>query len=118
MDPTSEVRCRKLGVQNVVFEADGPYGKLCLLDFCTDSRCSYRSRLQCPVPELRRLLEAETGVGIAVQRLIHRGQILQDDKTVADYGVKDGHSLHMVERPPDIPAVSERAGEREYPAEG
>eukprot|EP00959_Pyramimonas_sp_CCMP1952_P466994 9490847-Pyramimonas_sp.AAC.1 len=65
----------------------------------------------CTVPELRRRLEAETGVGIAVQRLIHRGRILEDDKSLPDYGVKDGHSLHMVERPPDIPHPSSRPGE-------
>ena len=45
-----------------------------------------------------------SGVEAARQRLLFCGRVLADDaRTLNEVGVRDGHTLHMVERPADLP---------------
>ncbi|OWZ24106.1 RxLR effector protein [Phytophthora megakarya] len=50
------------------------------------------------VPQLKELVEVETGVTLARQRLIYRGRVLKNDQTLAAYSLEDGHVLHLVVR--------------------
>jgi Ubiquitin family len=40
-----------------------------------------------------------TGVRHERQRLLFAGHALQDDQRLHDRGVRDGHTIHLVERP-------------------
>jgi hypothetical protein len=39
-------------------------------------------------------------------RLIYSGQILKNEKTIGEYNVKDGHTVHLVKSQPPQPAAS------------
>ncbi|OQS04498.1 ubiquitin family protein [Thraustotheca clavata] len=51
------------------------------------------------VPQLKRKIEAETGVVCDRQRLIFRGKVLKNENDLAFYALEDGHTLHLVIRP-------------------
>ena len=56
------------------------------------------------IGELKKEIEREAHVSADRQRLLFCGRVLADDSIkLEDSGVKDGHTLHMVERPPDVP---------------
>ncbi len=56
------------------------------------------------VAALKGEVERASGVDAARQRILFCGRVLSDgEKTLEESGVKDGHTLHMVERPPDVP---------------
>lgn len=50
------------------------------------------------VRALKAAVQAETGVGPELQRLIYRGKLMHNDSTVASYGIDDGHVIHLVAR--------------------
>lgn len=61
------------------------------------------------VPQLKAVVEVETGVTLARQRLIFRGRVLKNDQKIAAYSLEDGHTLHLVVRadpPPPAPTVT------------
>jgi len=51
------------------------------------------------VPELKALVQIKTGIEISRQRVIHRGKVLENDKTLRNYHLEDGHTVHVVARP-------------------
>lgn len=53
------------------------------------------------VRALKQLIEAQDAqrFPVAAQRLIFQGQILQDDKTLSEYGIEDGCALHLTLTP-------------------
>lgn len=53
-----------------------------------------------PVPALKEQIAIVTGVLTEQQRLICRGRVLKDDQLLSAYHVEDGHTLHLVVRPP------------------
>ena len=50
------------------------------------------------VTELKRKVCDQTGVDVDRQRLIFQGKVLKDDKNVNFYAIRDGMTIHMVER--------------------
>jgi len=65
---------------------------------------------QTTVPELRRMLHEATGVPPGDQRLIFLGKVLKDENTVGDFALKEGATLHMVQRPGGGSAAPPAAG--------
>ncbi|KAK4777978.1 hypothetical protein SAY87_018165 [Trapa incisa] len=55
---------------------------------------------QMPIPALKAQIASVTGVLSERQRLICRGKVLKDDQLLSAYHVEDGHTLHLVVRPP------------------
>eukprot|EP01103_Thecamoeba_quadrilineata_P020953 TRINITY_DN928_c0_g1_i1.p1 TRINITY_DN928_c0_g1~~TRINITY_DN928_c0_g1_i1.p1 ORF type:complete len:883 (+),score=180.85 TRINITY_DN928_c0_g1_i1:35-2650(+) len=53
-----------------------------------------------PINQLKESIEKETQVSAGVQRLIFQGKILKDDTRLSSYGISDGQTIHLVERPP------------------
>ncbi|WOK92607.1 large proline-rich protein BAG6 isoform X1 [Canna indica] len=53
-----------------------------------------------PIPKLKEQIATVTGVISEQQRLICRGKVLKDDEILSTYHVEDGHTLHLVVRPP------------------
>ncbi|CAK4371988.1 unnamed protein product [Aphanomyces euteiches] len=58
-------------------------------------------RASSSVPQLKRMIEAETGVITDRQRLIFRGKVLKNENNLAFYALENGHTLHLVIRPAD-----------------
>lgn len=48
--------------------------------------------------EVKQKLQDHTGMPVDVQRLIFAGRLLEDDRTLADYGICRESTLHMVQR--------------------
>ncbi|KHN82566.1 Large proline-rich protein BAG6 [Toxocara canis] len=56
-----------------------------------------------PLSELRKLIEEHMNVPASRQRLIFQGHpLLVNERTLSEYGIADGLTLHMVERPADV----------------
>lgn len=56
-----------------------------------------------PLSTLRTLIEERMGVPSSRQRLIFQGHpLLHNDRALKDYGIADGLTLHMVERPANV----------------
>ncbi|UPR03026.1 hypothetical protein HOP50_11g63530 [Chloropicon primus] len=56
------------------------------------------------IRDLKLEVERVSGVEVDRQRILFCGRVLaENDKTLEESGIKDGHVLHMVERPPDVP---------------
>ena len=56
------------------------------------------------VGNLKEQVQSASSVDVDRQRILFCGRVLSDnDKSLGECGVKDGHTLHMVERPPDVP---------------
>lgn len=68
--------------------------------------------LQATVDDLKGRLEPLADLPKVRQRLIYKGRVLQDSQTLAEVGVENGHSLHLVDRPPnaDVPPPGSAAG--------
>eukprot|EP01107_Rhizomastix_libera_P016721 TRINITY_DN7132_c0_g1_i3.p1 TRINITY_DN7132_c0_g1~~TRINITY_DN7132_c0_g1_i3.p1 ORF type:complete len:729 (+),score=199.69 TRINITY_DN7132_c0_g1_i3:50-2236(+) len=52
------------------------------------------------VGALKALLEAESGVSSAKQRIIYQGKVLKDDQIINACGIRDGFTVHMVQQAP------------------
>ena len=50
------------------------------------------------IADLKTDVKAKSGVREGLQRLIFRGQVLDDEKTLQDYKVEDGHTIHLFAR--------------------
>lgn len=48
------------------------------------------------VSGLKDLIAAESDIPSARQRLIYSGRVLRDSETLASYGIKSGHTIHLV----------------------
>ncbi|GJQ11812.1 hypothetical protein GpartN1_g3603.t1 [Galdieria partita] len=57
------------------------------------------------VLQLKQRLVELTGVPLERQRVIFRGRVLSDDRTLGDYKVEQGNALHLVSRP--VPSGTE-----------
>lgn len=68
---------------------------------------SMTCRLDDEVLALKRKVTEATEVAIASQRLIYRGRVLEDEKTLDDYKVEDGHTIHLFVRMAPTPADEE-----------
>jgi hypothetical protein len=55
-------------------------------------------RAQMTVEELRKVIEAKTGIPGDVQRLVTQGQLLEDGHTLQDYGLKHDATIHILLR--------------------
>lgn len=57
------------------------------------------------IAQLKKLLAADLGCPESQQRLIYKGQILKDEKTINDYGIVHEHVVHFVKAraPTDAP---------------
>ncbi|CAF4751870.1 unnamed protein product [Pieris macdunnoughi] len=62
---------------------------------------------QCTILELKQFLHCRLGIEPAQQRLIFCGHVLDDTQTISDCNISDNHVVHMVTRPPPLPAGSE-----------
>eukprot|EP01060_Flectonema_neradi_P037801 TRINITY_DN7725_c1_g2_i1.p1 TRINITY_DN7725_c1_g2~~TRINITY_DN7725_c1_g2_i1.p1 ORF type:complete len:584 (+),score=141.80 TRINITY_DN7725_c1_g2_i1:86-1837(+) len=58
------------------------------------------------VLRLKEHIHLKIGVAVEHQRLIVMGRALKDDKPLSEYGIVEGHTIHLVERPPQ-PAASQ-----------
>lgn len=48
------------------------------------------------IEEFKQVIEAETLIPHANQRLIYSGRVLKDPETIESYKVQDGHTIHLV----------------------
>eukprot|EP00210_Caulerpa_lentillifera_P002704 g2584.t1 len=58
--------------------------------------------LQTTVAGLKRVLEEKTNIPQERQRLIYRGRVLENSSTLAENSLETGHTIHMVERSPEV----------------
>lgn len=56
--------------------------------------------LNITVGELKKRIQDRYDVPVASQRLIFFGKALKDDQLLSSYSIEDGHTIHMVARPP------------------
>lgn len=52
------------------------------------------------IAEVKEALSEEAGIPASDQRLIYKGQILKDERTVESYGIASDHVLHLVRGKP------------------
>jgi len=57
-----------------------------------------RVKQSASVGDLKQLLHTETGVSVDRQRLIFQGKVLLNEKAIKFYAIRDGVTIHMVER--------------------
>jgi len=43
-------------------------------------------------------IEKQTSIPVADQRLIYSGQVMSNEKTLDSYAIKDGHTMHLVQK--------------------
>lgn len=55
------------------------------------------------IPDLKSKIAGRTGFENHRQRLIFQGRVLRNDKNMSSYEIADGHTVHLVVRPADIP---------------
>ncbi|XP_042424772.1 ubiquitin domain-containing protein DSK2b-like [Zingiber officinale] len=60
------------------------------------SKLSVQASLECTVGAFKVLLEEKSDVPAERQRLIYKGQILKDEKTLMSYGLESDHTIHLV----------------------
>ena len=58
------------------------------------SQDSYQSKLS--PSEIKEKLEEKEGIKVSQQRLVFEGRSMENDKTMADFGITAGKCLHMV----------------------
>lgn len=51
------------------------------------------------IDAIKAQLHERTTIAVNRQRLIYRGRVLQDEATLAEYNIEEGHTVHMVARP-------------------
>jgi len=52
------------------------------------------------IADLKQSIQAETDVPVSAQRLIFKGKALKEDQRLSAYAIEEGHTIHMVARPP------------------
>lgn len=57
---------------------------------------SFAIALSAPLNELKRLIEERLGVPLERQRLIFRGQVLNEDVPLSEHRVHDGQTVHLI----------------------
>ncbi|CAH3029080.1 unnamed protein product [Porites evermanni] len=57
--------------------------------------------LNCRVEELKKIAAEKTNIPVEDQNCIFAGELLQDDKTLASYGIQDGFTVYVVKKWPD-----------------
>merc|ERR1719473_1475693 len=67
--------------------------------------------------DLKELLAGELGIPAAQQRIICRGRVFADDQLISNHIKESGQTLHVVQRPSDMPASSS-SGSNSAAAEG
>ncbi|XP_074562504.1 ubiquitin domain-containing protein DSK2b-like isoform X2 [Curcuma longa] len=60
------------------------------------SKLSMQASLECTVGAFKVLLAEKSDVPAERQRLIYKGQILKDEKTLKSYGLESDHTIHLV----------------------
>ncbi|KDO29245.1 hypothetical protein SPRG_19911 [Saprolegnia parasitica CBS 223.65] len=64
-----------------------------------------------PVGQLKAVVRNKSGVDESRQRLIYRGRVLDDEGTLSEYKLEDGHTVHLFVRqvatPPEPEAASQ-----------
>lgn len=58
------------------------------------------------IAELKDLIQTATEVAADRQRLIYRGRVLVNESAVSEYRIENGHTIHMVAKPLNLPAPS------------
>ncbi|CAK4068014.1 unnamed protein product [Aphanomyces euteiches] len=71
-----------------------------------DQTFSLRVAPDVSISELKASVQTSSLVPPARQRLIYRGKLLRDNDILSTYNVQDGHTVHMVARPENIPVPS------------
>lgn len=61
------------------------------------------------VIDLKSRIHDVTSISVDRQRLIYRGRVLQDESSVRDYNIEDGHTVHMVARPVNYQELQQNA---------
>lgn len=61
------------------------------------------------VRQLRELIASRTGIPPARQRLIYIGTPLKDESFLGEYGIQEGHVIHLVQRPEETPSAAPSA---------
>lgn len=58
---------------------------------------------------LKSLVSSVTNIPEERQRLIYRGRVLEDERSIHDYQIMSGHTLHMVARPENFRELQNQA---------
>ncbi|KAG9398168.1 hypothetical protein AC1031_014966 [Aphanomyces cochlioides] len=74
-----------------------------------DQTFSLRVAPDVSISELKATVQSSSLVPPARQRLIYRGKLLRDNDILSTYNVQDGHTVHMVARPENIPVPAAAA---------
>lgn len=69
------------------------------------------------VTALKQQVEAATAVPATEMRLIFRGKVLADDKTLADYAVEDGFTVLLLRKPPAPPQQQQQQQQQAPPVQ-
>lgn len=56
--------------------------------------------VQSSVSSLKEQLASPSGIAADEQRVIYRGQVLKDERTLSSYGIEEDHTVHLVPRAP------------------
>ena len=59
---------------------------------------SVEAELTCKVLDFKELISAKVDVPAAQQRLIYSGKVLKDPETLESYNLKEGHTVHILEK--------------------
>ncbi|KAL9673870.1 hypothetical protein QQ045_030132 [Rhodiola kirilowii] len=59
-------------------------------------RVTIEARLEGSVEELKGLIAEECNVPVGQQKLIHKGRILENDRSIGSYGIQEGHTIQMI----------------------
>mmetsp|Transcript_22181 Transcript_22181/g.69026 ORF Transcript_22181/g.69026 Transcript_22181/m.69026 type:complete len:84 (+) Transcript_22181:134-385(+) len=66
----------------------------------TGSKVTVEVELSQTVLQFKETLAAQTEIPSAQQRLIYKGHVLKDEKTLESYGLETDHTVHLVKGHP------------------
>jgi ubiquilin len=64
----------------------------------TEKNYKVETALNITVAEMKNKIEALSDIKADLQRLIYSGQVLRDERTLADYKIQNNHTIHLVAR--------------------
>jgi ubiquilin len=64
----------------------------------TEKNYKVETSLNITVAEMKNKIEAVSDIKAELQRLIYSGQVLRDERTLADYKIQNNHTIHLVAR--------------------